>query len=98
MAEGEMAYVICYDVADDRRRTSLSKALDGYGRRVQYSVYEAVLNRQLFDKMVERITSIVDAGADRVTIYCLCSACAGRRQVLGRGSGDWPGREIVLVV
>jgi CRISPR-associated protein Cas2 len=98
MAEGELAYVICYDIADDRRRTHLSKALDGYGRRVQYSVYEAVLNRQLFDKMVARIASIVDADADRVTIYGLCSACAGRRQFLGRASGDWPGREVVLVI
>jgi CRISPR-associated protein Cas2 len=98
VADGGLAYVICYDVADDRRRQRLSKALDGYGRRVQYSVYEAVLDRVLFDKLVEKLSSIVDAGADRVTIYGVCAACAARRLSLGVQARDWPGEEAAIVI
>ena len=38
-------YVISYDIPDDRRRNQLAKVLKGFGTRVQYSVFEAHLNR-----------------------------------------------------
>ena len=40
-----MFYVISYDIPDDRRRGQLAKVLKGFGTRVQYSVFEAHLNR-----------------------------------------------------
>ena len=90
--------MICYDVSDDRRRARPARLLDGYGRRVQYSVYEAVLDRVLFDNLLARILSVIDAGADRVAVYALCAACAGRRVGLGTAGVEWPGDEVVLVV
>jgi CRISPR-associated protein Cas2 len=98
MAEGVLSYVVCYDVPDDGRRTRLARVLDGYGRRVQYSVYEAVLDRVLFDNLLGRIVSVIDAGTDRVAIYPVCAACAGRRLALGTAAAQWPGHEVVFVV
>jgi CRISPR-associated protein Cas2 len=101
MASGEsQRYVMCYDVPDDKRRTRLSKCLDGYGDRVQYSVFEAVLDRALFDNMIRDVLELIDPEADRVSIYALCGACAGRVARLGAPplSGVVPGEEEVFIV
>src|SRR5438128_477159 len=97
MADGVMSYVICYDIPSDRRRVKLSKLLDGYGRRMQYSVYEVVVDGVVFDKLVEQVERIVDAGEDRVAFYPVCAACARRRWTVGAAE-DWPGHEVAFVV
>lgn len=92
-------YVICYDIPGDKRRTKLAKRLCAFGRRVQYSVFEAVLDRPLFDNLIEMIESIIQPQDDYVTIYAICRACSGKRVVLGRGAKEKiPGEEIVYVV
>jgi len=96
--EAVFACVICYDVPDDRRRTRVARALAAYGRRVQYSVFEANLDHMLFDKLVSELRSLIDARCDRVTIYRLCAACARQRQALGQAEGVWPGDMVVYVV
>jgi CRISPR-associated protein Cas2 len=92
------ACVVCYDVTDDRRRTRLARALAAYGRRVQYSVFEASLDRALFDKLVCEVKSLIDARSDRVTVYRLCAACERQRLALGQAEDAWPGDQIVFVV
>ena len=91
-------YVVCYDIVDDKRRTRLAKCLDGYGDRIQYSVFEAVLDRVLFDNLVQDVKKIMDEKEDKVTIYPLCSACAKKRIALGKRNGPLPGEEIVFIV
>ena len=98
MVGTDWACVICYDVTDDRRRTQLARALAAYGRRVQYSVFEASLDSGLFDKLVSDVKSVIDARSDRVTIYRLCAACERQRLALGQANDTWPGDEIVFVV
>ena len=38
-----MLVLVVYDIADDRRRGKLSDFLEGYGRRVQESVFECFI-------------------------------------------------------
>ncbi|HHP7244558.1 MAG TPA: CRISPR-associated endonuclease Cas2, partial [Elainellaceae cyanobacterium] len=38
-----MLVLVVYDIANNRRRQKLSKLLEGYGRRVQESVFECFL-------------------------------------------------------
>ncbi len=94
-----MRFVICYDVVDDKRRCRIGECLDGYGDRVQDSVFEAVLGPPLFDKMVLDLRTLIDAKQDRVAIYALCAACEGRRVDLGLAAArEPPGSETVFVV
>ncbi|NJN04871.1 MAG: CRISPR-associated endonuclease Cas2, partial [Leptolyngbyaceae cyanobacterium RM1_1_2] len=37
-----MLVLVVYDISDDRRRTKLATFLEGYGRRVQYSVFDVL--------------------------------------------------------
>jgi len=98
MADTQLAYVICYDIPDDRRRTKLAKTLAGFGRRAQYSVFEAMLSGFIFDRLRGKMAKLIRPDDDRVTVYPLCASCAARRLDLGKCSGDWPGTELVFVV
>jgi CRISPR-associated protein Cas2 len=97
MTEGVVRYVVCYDVPDDKRRTRLAKCLDGYGDRVQYSVYEAVLDRVLFDNLTDRVRGLINSAEDRVAIFPLCRGCARRALRLGK-EAPLVGEEIVFIV
>lgn len=76
-----MFYVISYDIPDDRRRGQLAKALKGFGTRVQYSVFEAHLNRTQYAELKHAVDRVIDLSEDSVRYYALCSACAGRIEV-----------------
>ncbi|MBF0152724.1 MAG: CRISPR-associated endonuclease Cas2 [Magnetococcales bacterium] len=90
-------YIICYDVAHDRRRRRLAVCLDGFGDRVQESVFEAVLDPLLFDKMLLAIKAIISSKQDSVLIYPLCAHCVGKVHRMGV-PGPIPGEERVFVV
>ena len=76
-----MFYVISYDIPDDGRRNQLAKVLKGFGTRVQYSVFEAHLNRRQYEALKQNIASLIDASEDSVRYYALCNACVERAEV-----------------
>lgn len=76
-----MLYVIVYDIPDNGRRNKLFKALKGFGTRVQYSVFEAHLNKSQYEEMKRVVTRVIDASEDSVRYYVLCGACARRMEV-----------------
>ena len=80
-----MEYVICYDIADDTRRTRVATALLDFGKRVQESVFVAHLDDELAARMRERLTRLTDPDWDRVHVFELCGACTRRGWVLGTG-------------
>ena len=80
-----MFYVICYDIADDRRRTKVMKAMEDYGARVQYSFFECDLDEKALRRLKARLKGEIDARADSVRFYALCEADVRRIGVMGRG-------------
>lgn len=80
-----MFIVVCYDIPDDKRRTRLSKALEGFGYRVQKSVFECEVSPQLYEKMQRRVKKIVNVGEDSVRYYHLCQSCLPKIAIWGLG-------------
>ena len=80
-----MFYLISYDIPDDRRRVRLAKTLKDYGGRVQYSVFECIMDQDLLDQLVHKITAIIDEKEDSVRIYALCASCVDHIQIFGQG-------------
>lgn len=79
-----MLIVITYDIPDDRRRTRLAKALEDFGDRVQYSVFEALLQPpEEIEELRVRITREINPDEDSVRIYSLCRNCEGRLFCMG---------------
>lgn len=92
-------WVICYDIPDDKRRTKVAKTLDSYGDRVQFSVFEALLDRRLFAAMMSKLEPLLDPKEDTLRAYPLCAGCVKRQVKIGVGANDTPpGEEHVFVV
>jgi CRISPR-associated protein Cas2 len=80
-----MRYVVSYDIPDNKRRTRLAKALEGFGDRVHYSVFECILDGNLLNQMVARINRIIKVEDDSVRIYALCTNCEKVIRIIGQG-------------
>jgi CRISPR-associated protein Cas2 len=80
-----MFWVISYDIVDDRRRYRVRRALEGYGRRVQYSVFECELEPDRWEKLVKTLTKLIHEKEDNVRFYPLNKAEKERRHLLGTG-------------
>ena len=66
-----MHYILLiYDISDNRRRTKIAKLLEGYGKRVQMSAFECLLNSKQYQKLVQNVEKIVK-NEDNVRIYDL---------------------------
>jgi CRISPR-associated endonuclease Cas2 len=50
-----LLYLITYDIPCDKRRKKVSDLLEGYGTRVQYSVFECCLEKDQYDRLRKRL-------------------------------------------
>jgi CRISPR-associated protein Cas2 len=75
---------VTYDIANDRRRLKVMKTLEGYGRRVQYSVFECELRPADLERLRRRLEGLIQAEEDDVRFYPLCESCLGKVITLGR--------------
>lgn len=80
-----MLYVVSYDIPDTKRRTKLAKTIKDFGDRVQYSVFECILDGDLIEELVDRIERIVVEKEDKVRIYGLCGTCERAVKIMGKG-------------
>jgi CRISPR-associated protein Cas2 len=80
-----MGYVvISYDISDDRTRNKVANLLLDYGRRVQYSVFECLVDTKTLDKIIALLKPFVE-GTDSIRVYPICGACLKNVVLLGRG-------------
>ena len=77
-------FVLAYDVPDDRRRAKLARLLEGFGDRVQYSVFELILRERELAELRRRIAALIDPDEDSVRLYFVCSSCFRKIEDLGR--------------
>lgn len=66
-----LLYVVAYDIPDDKRRKKVADLLEGYGKRVQYSVFECVLTQAKYDELRLRLKERVKLEEDNVRFYPL---------------------------
>ena len=79
-----MFVVVSYDITNDRRRLKVMKTLEGFGERVQYSVFECRLKRQDLQRLKKRLKGLIQAEEDDVRFYLLCEQCVERIVPLGK--------------
>lgn len=75
--------MVCYDVADDRRRRRVERALLGLGQRVQYSVFECLLTYPEARFQLGAIAEELEPETDSLRAYPLCAWCAEEVSVFG---------------
>lgn len=77
--------LVSYDITDDRRRTKIMKTMEGFGQRVQFSVFECRLKASEIADLRSKIKKLVHK-EDSVRFYYLCQDDLGRIEVLGSGA------------
>ncbi len=93
-------YLVCYDVADEKRLRKTYKKMCGFGDPLQYSVFRCELSPTERQLVKEALWSILNWNEDRVILVDL--GPAGRRgdeciELWGKPRMDRPGRMAVIV-
>ena len=92
-----MFVVVAYDIADDRRRLRVMKALQGYGEHVQESVFECDLEPAVFRHMLGCLSQLLNPRQDNVRLYHLCQTDVQRITELGVGRPVQLAREFKII-
>lgn len=80
-----MFVVVSYDIVDDKKRARVANILKDYGERVQYSVFEANLTKNMFDRMLKEVLKYIADREDSLRIYQLCEECQKKVKIYGIG-------------
>ncbi|MCI8837812.1 MAG: CRISPR-associated endonuclease Cas2 [Hungatella sp.] len=77
-------YIVSYDIASDRLRNRIARTLEGYGRRVQYSVFECELSEKRYKELYEKLLKLTDSMTDgSIRFYPICQNCQKKKLVIG---------------
>ena len=82
------SWVATYDIRDDARRQKLVGVLDGFGDRVQRSVFELCLREDDMESLQRKVKDVLDLDRDRLRLYPLCAEC--RDKVIDLGVTEGP--------
>jgi len=80
-----MFVLISYDIEDDKKRTKVSKLLENYGTRVQYSVFECLISKEQLKTIKEETKKIINLDTDSIRFYSICDSCVNRVEIVGIG-------------
>lgn len=89
-------YAIAYDIPDDRRRKKIADLLEGYGQRVQYSVFECVLSPAKYKELTTKLRKIINLAEDSVRFYPLSSQSVSQIETWGGKPITTPPSSIVV--
>ena len=78
-----MRYIIAYDIENDRTRNKIAKILEGYGIRVQKSVFECKLTKRELSTLEKKFNELINTKTDSVLIQFLCEKCYAKRHFIG---------------
>lgn len=96
-----MDVLVTYDVNTEdsegrRRLRHVAKACEGYGQRVQLSVFECRLNDTQLQRLICRLTDIIDRDVDSLRIYRLAEPRERSVVALGRDTYVDPEEPLIL--
>lgn len=89
-------YLVTYDVRDPKRLRQTAKRLEGYGSRIQYSVFRCRLQPRELERMQWELAKILDS-EDDLLIIGLCGECASKIRCRSRQS-DWTSEDTTFEI
>ncbi|MEM6597065.1 MAG: CRISPR-associated endonuclease Cas2 [Cyanobacteria bacterium P01_C01_bin.69] len=78
-----MLVLVTYDIADNKRRTKLATFLEGYGRRVQKSVFECFIGLGEMKKLKIQMEKRIQLPEDDVRMYWITADAVPRSLTMG---------------
>jgi len=90
-------YLVAYDIRDDRRLHRVATCLEGYGARIQYSVFICDLSDQEKIALRRDVEKIIKSAEDSVMLVDLGPALDSSRFVFLGARGRLPTSAAVIV-
>ncbi|CAK0741769.1 CRISPR-associated protein Cas2 [Gammaproteobacteria bacterium] len=79
--------ILCYDIADPKRLGRVHRYMVSQGIPLQYSVFLLRANKPQVQRILDRLSEIIDDRKDDIRVYPLPTevdvVCLGRRQLAG---------------
>jgi CRISPR-associated protein Cas2 len=91
-----MLVVVVYDIPDDRRRTKLATFLEGYGERVQLSVFECFLSLDEMRVMYQKLRRRVKPKEDNIRLYWISEEAVTRVLTIGSSPPKEPPNSYII--
>lgn len=88
MAEAKNWYLVCYDIRTSQRWRKAYKLLEGYGERVQYSIFRCWLSLREREKLRWELEKVLSA-EDSLLLIRLSAQCVEGMVAYNR-PGAWP--------
>jgi len=89
-------YIITYDIPCDKRRKQIADLLEGYGQRVQYSVFECILTHHKYKELQKRLRKQVNILEDKIRFYPVSKHTFNQIEVWGEPPiTEFPGSVII---
>ena len=98
MSDEKRAYLLAYDIADDKRRTHIAKCLQSYGERLQYSVFYLEIRPARLLRIKQKVKTEMDEGTDSVLIVDLGQMEHARQALDFIGLKSYQDMEIPTVI
>ena len=90
-------YIVAYDISDDKRLREVHRTMQGYGDKLQYSVFICELSRKERVLLGTALEELIDHAEDCIMIVDMGSGDQGKRfKFLGRQI-ELPARQAVVV-
>lgn len=70
-------HLITYDIRDAKRLRKVAKKLEGYGERLQFSVFRCRLDRLALERLCWELAEIMKDNDD-LLVMPICGSCAER--------------------
>jgi CRISPR-associated protein Cas2 len=80
-------YLICYDIANDKRLRRVFKVCKDYGVHLQYSVFESDLSASEKTELERKLAAEINSREDQV-LFVELGPAAGRGERLIQALGD----------
>ena len=71
MSSARRRYLVCYDIANPKRLRRVARLLEGYGSRLQYSVFECPLDDLRFEQVKAALLGEINSDQDQILFVSL---------------------------
>lgn len=78
-------YVVSYDISSDKIRNKAAKILEGYGIRIQYSVFECRITEKEYEELCRKLIDLMGNRKEgNIRFYSLCRNCEKKIFAVGQ--------------
>lgn len=79
--------IVCYDIRNDKRLRKIAKLMEGYGSRLQFSIFRCHLSATNTQRLRHELATLMEA-EDSVAFIPVCATCFTKIHFLGQ-TQDW---------